>query len=152
MRSMIERIYNNRLYQSLIGKFPWMTQFIRFGFVGISNTLIGLAVYYLLAGPFAMNIQLSNAISFAVSVLNAYFWNTVWVFKKQRNDAPKSIGTPLKFFVSYGTTYLMSAVLLWLWTDVLGISKFLAPLISLLITVPVNFLLNKFWTFKGAKN
>jgi len=42
--------------------------------------------------------------------------------------------------------------LLWLWTDVIGISKFLAPLISLLITVPVNFLMNKFWTFKTVKN
>ncbi|MEA4888117.1 MAG: GtrA family protein [Clostridiaceae bacterium] len=149
---MTERIQNSRIYQTLTGKFPWMAQFIRFGFVGVSNTLIGLAVYYLLAGLFSMDIQLSNAISFVVSVLNAYIWNTVWVFKKQQDPSRKSIRTPLKFFISYGTTYLLSAVLLWLWTDVLGISKFLAPLISLLITVPVNFLLNKFWTFKAVRN
>ena len=32
--------------------------------------------------------------------------------------------------------------------DVMLISKFLAPIFTLFITVPINFILNKFWTFR----
>lgn len=32
-----------------------------------------------------------------------------------------------------------------------GISKFIAPLINLIISVPVNFIMNKMWAFKTEK-
>ena len=31
------------------------------------------------------------------------------------------------------------------------ISKYLAPLINLVVSIPVNFLMNKLWAFKGEK-
>ena len=31
-------------------------------------------------------------------------------------------------------------------------SKIIAPLITLLVTIPLNFLLNKYWTFKDTVN
>ena len=32
-----------------------------------------------------------------------------------------------------------------------GNSKFIAPLINLIISVPVNFIMNKMWAFKTEK-
>jgi putative flippase GtrA len=29
-----------------------------------------------------------------------------------------------------------------------GVSKLIAPILNLLVSVPVNFLLNKFWAFR----
>ncbi|MEG2931919.1 MAG: GtrA family protein [Ruthenibacterium sp.] len=29
-----------------------------------------------------------------------------------------------------------------------GVSEWIAPVINLVITIPLNFILNKFWTFK----
>ena len=55
----------------------------------------------------------------------------------------------LKTYVSYSFTGLfLCTALLVLWVQVLHISEFVAPLINLVVSVPVNFLINKFWAFK----
>lgn len=42
-------------------------------------------------------------------------------------------------------------VLLSLWIQVLHISEYIAPVINLVISVPVNFWINKFRAFKEEK-
>jgi len=96
-----------------------------------------------------MNPQLSYLIGFIITVLNAYFWNYVWVFKDKVNNKGSNKLAIVKFFALYVTTYLLGAGLLYVWLDVLHISKFIAPMISLLITIPTNFLVSKFWVFKS---
>jgi putative flippase GtrA len=53
-----------------------------------------------------------------------------------------------KTYLSYGATFLLSTVLLYLEVDVWQWSAVIAPVANLLITIPLNFLLNKFWAFK----
>lgn len=118
-------------------------QFIKFGIVGVSNTLIFLGVYYGLVF-LGLNYLLANLIGFVISVLNAYFWNSRYVFDAKG----KTIRRLLKVFVSYGFTLLVSTGLLFLLVDVIGVSHLIAPIINLIITIPMNFLLNKFWSFK----
>ncbi|MFT5874308.1 MAG: putative flippase GtrA [Clostridium sp.] len=119
-------------------------QFIKFGIVGVANTLIALLTYYILV-YFKFNYIIANTIGFIVSVINAYYWNNKFVFKKSDSNNVKTI---IKTFIAYGTTFLISTVLLIAMVDYLGISKIVAPIINLIITIPLNFLLNKFWTFK----
>ncbi len=119
-------------------------QFINFGIVGVSNTGIYLALYYVLLF-FNVDYIISYCISFVVSVLNAYYWNNRYVFKKQTKGHVKPF---LKTFCAYGSTFILSLGLLILMVDYMGISKTIAPVINLLITVPLNFLLNKLWAFK----
>ena len=40
---------------------------------------------------------------------------------------------------------------MYLWVDILNISNTIAPIITLIITVPYNYLLSKFWTFGVVK-
>ncbi len=81
-----------------------------------------------------------------ISVLNAYYWNNKYVFKGNApNNIPKKI---LKVYVSYGSTFLLSTFLLFLMVDVWSMSEYIAPLINLCITIPLNFILNKLWAFK----
>ena len=55
----------------------------------------------------------------------------------------------VKTFISYSFTGLfLSSVLLVLWVQVMHISEFVAPIINLLVTVPLNFIINKLWAFK----
>jgi putative flippase GtrA len=120
-------------------------QFIKFGIVGISNTLISLTIYYLLI-YFNLNYIIANTIGFVCSVINAYIWNSKYVFI---SDVERNIFRSfIKVFISYGFTFLLGTILLYLWVDVLNISKFLAPIINLFITIPLNFLLNKLWAMK----
>lgn len=59
----------------------------------------------------------------------------------------------IKTYISYSFTGLfLNNVLLILWVQIFHISELIAPVINLLISVPVNFLINKFWAFKKQRN
>ena len=136
----------------LLEKHPrWggLIQFVKFGIVGVSNTLIALGVYWVCFYLLNLHYQLSNLISFVVSVTNAYYWNSRYVFKSGRKrTAREHIKAYGKAFLSYGSTYLLSAGLLYLWVEKLHISEGIAPMINLLVTIPLNFILNKKWAFR----
>lgn len=124
--------------------FAW--QFIKFGIVGLSNTAISLAVYYLFVFISKDLYMLGNVAGFVVSVLNSFYWNNKYVFKTGgKGKLLKKLG---RTFVAYGGTFILSTVLLYLEVQVIGINEYLAPLINLCITIPLNFLINKFWAFK----
>ena len=129
-------------------KLGWMIQFVKFGIVGVSNTLISLAVYYACYYWLGLHYQLSNLLGFIISVTNAYYWNSRYVFRMGDHRTPlehvKAYG---KTVTAYGGTYLLGVALLWLLVDKLGVSAGIAQLINLLITIPLNFIINKFWTF-----
>ena len=43
---------------------------------------------------------------------------------------------------------VLNSVLLWFWNDHVGINENLSPIINLIIIIPLNFILNKFWVFE----
>lgn len=118
-------------------------QFIKFGIVGLTNTGIGLAIYYGLLW-LGINYLLSNSASWVISVLNAFYWNNKYVFKNESTW----LHSLLKTYVSYGFSFLLGSILLYVFVEWCGISEIFAPLLILIVTIPVNFLLNKFWTFR----
>lgn len=120
-------------------------QFIKFGIVGLSNTAISLGIYYLVIYVNKDLYLLGYSIGFIVSVLNAYYWNSKFVFEKKEIGTTKPL---IKTFISYGSTYLLGLVLIAIMVEKIGIIEQIAPLINLLITIPLNFILNKFWAFK----
>ena len=92
-------------------------QFIKFGIVGVTGTL------------------------------NAYYWNSKFVFKKEAKKSGKKKESLVKTYISYGMSFLLSSLLLYIQVNFLGISQTIAPIINVMITTPINYLMNKFWTF-----
>lgn len=45
----------------------------------------------------------------------------------------------------------MSNVLLWIEVAFFSVSKSIAPIVNLLVTIPLNFVINKLWTFKSEE-
>ena len=131
-------------------------QFTKFGIVGVSNTLIYYVLYIvsiLILRKFALfgaiDYLVAQIIAFILSVLWSFYWNNKVVFKIEEGEHRNLWKALLKTYVSYSFNGLfLSSALLVLWVDVLYISEFWAPIINLLISVPVNFLINKFWAFK----
>jgi putative flippase GtrA len=126
---------------------PYFIQFFKFGIVGLSNTIIGYTVYAILV-YLDFYYVLANAISFVVGIANSFFWNNKFVFK---NDGKRNIlFSFLKTFVSYAITGLiLTSLLLFLFVDILKLSRYYAFFLCLIVTVPSNFCLNKFWAFKN---
>ncbi|MBR3834626.1 MAG: GtrA family protein [Lachnospiraceae bacterium] len=141
-------------------KFEALMQFVRFGIVGVSNTLISYVLYsgslilFQKANVFSgLDYLVAQIIAFVLSVLWSFYWNNKMVFVKQDDEKRSLWKVLIKTYISYSFTGLfLSSMLLILWIDMLGISEFIAPLLNLIISVPVNFLINKFWAFKIDKN
>lgn len=126
-------------------------QFVKFGIVGVSNTLIAYVVFS--ACVFVeIHYLLANAIGFSVSVLNAYYWSDRYVFKKEIGEYRSAAWTLIKTYIAYGSTgLLLASILLYLYVEELHISEYIAQLLVLVVTIPLNFIINKFWSFKTKK-
>jgi len=123
-------------------------QFVKFGIVGFSNTLLSLAIYYLFIWINPALYQVGNAIGWTLGVLNSVFWNRKLVFKDSNERPLKILG---KSFLAYGGNFLLTIALLHVQIEWIGIPAAIAPLICLVFTVPLNFLANKFWAFRSFK-
>lgn len=125
-----------------------VVQFILFGLVGVSNTLISYLIYVLFV---SMNVHflIANGIGFIVSVLNSFYWNNRYVFINKTGKKRSGLVTLFKTFIAYGFTgILLNSLLLIVLVEKVQVSKYGAPLIVLLVTIPLNFIINKRWSFK----
>lgn len=120
-------------------------QFAKFALVGVLNNAIYLAIYYLFVFISPELYIIGYTVGFFVSVLNSYYWNNKYVFEKGEQGHLKTIS---KTYMAYGSTFVLSTILMFVMVEILGISRYHAPIINLTITIPLNFLINKFWTFK----
>lgn len=126
-------------------------QFIKFGIVGLSNTIISLGVYELCL-YLGVHYLLADPIGLVVSVVNAYYWNNRVVFGDgQKKPFGHHVRMYLKSLTAYGGTFVLNLLLLLLWVEIVGVPEWLAPFINLAITIPLNFLVNKYWTFGQKK-
>ena len=117
-------------------------RFIKFAIVGFGNLFVSLVTYYLLVF-FSINYQIANIGGFVTGSLNGYIWNKLWVFKENKQNMTSLV----KFYLTYLATWILSAMLLYIWIELMSISDKIAPVINVFITTPINYLLNKYWVF-----
>ena len=123
-------------------------QFVKFGLVGVSNTLISYIVY-LVGIASGLHYLTASILGFVISVVNSFYWNNRYVFARQEGETRSLWKSFCKTFIAYaGTGLILNNVLLILQVDILRWSKTIAPLVNLLITIPLNFILNKLWAFR----
>ena len=151
------------------GKWGPLVQFIKFGLVGVSNTAISygiemLCFYVLFAGcDFAgtlsllravgltgitgeqVNVVYTTLLSFFISVTNSFYWNSRYVFKS--GEQKHWFRAYLKTVACYGVTGLVIGPAIKLYLIGVGMPYWLASLSSLVVTIPLNFVLNKFWVY-----
>ena len=126
-------------------------QFIKFGVVGTSNTLIAYIIYSICVF-IGIHYLAANAAGFSISVLNAFYWSDRFVFKKGKGESRSTVWTLAKTYIAYGSTgLLLASMLLYFYVDKFHISEYIAQLLVLFLTIPLNFIINKFWSFKTNK-
>ena len=147
-------------------------QFIKFGLVGVSNTLISEAIYVIIV-LLKGNYLFASFMGFVISVLNAYYWSNKYVFKEDA-EGEKRVWWKvlLKTYVAYSWGFLVNLCLLILWIDILHISQYMDPVlrllahfniysfdaevigniiaegVNLILVIPMNFLINKYWAYR----
>lgn len=149
----IMRLILIKMFRLNISDSNWenLCQFVKFGIVGISNTLISYFVYIILI-TFKFHYLIASIGGFIISVINAFFWNNKYVFKPEDGEKRTLLGPFFKTFTSYaGTGLILNNILLVLWINIFNMHEMIGPIVNLFITIPLNFLLNKYWTFKETK-
>lgn len=126
-------------------------QFFKFGLVGLSNTAVSMGVYYVFLWLDPNLYMIGSVLGTILSIANAFIWNDLFVFTGNAKDFKSVMKRLGKTYISYGGTSLLSNVLLWLEVSLFAVSKVIAPVINLLITIPLNFVINKLWTFHKDK-
>lgn len=153
-------------------------QFIKFGLVGVSNTLVNY-IFYVIFVSIGVHYVIANALGFIISVLNAYFWGSRFVFKEDETKEKRIWWQVLlKTYASYTLGFVLNTLLLILWIDITNIgqyfgfvgdiigaissvfaflpasmtteeiSEIVAPILNMFVTVPINFAINKFWAYR----
>lgn len=140
-----QKLVDNKLIIYLVSKFPWLKQFLGFSFVGVINMVLSYVIYALFI-KLGVHHQISNQIAFWTSVLNGFILNKNFVFKSSKSKKTRSEG--IKYMAVYTFNWFLGIILLYLYIDVLKINSYLAPLISIPITIPMNYALNRFWVFR----
>lgn len=126
-----------------------LLQFLGFCLVGVSNTLLSYVVY-LAAISLGCHYLAASVLGFGISVINAFYWNNKYIFQPGAGEKRSILATFCKTVLSYaGTGLVLANLLLILWVEVLSLPQWLGPLLNLLVTIPLNFLLNKLWAFRG---
>ena len=132
-----------------------LVQFIKFGLIGATNTIISYVLNILVLlfmEPFAVSWDFiaGNIVAFVLSVLWSFYWNNKLVFTVKKGESRSIFKTLIKTYLAYGFTgIILNNVLSWIWINALSVSKYVAPLINLVISVPLNFVINKKWAFKN---
>lgn len=150
--TLIYRIFHKELTQEALDSF---LQFVKFGMIGVTNTLLSYLLYALSmlifdqAGWHAkFDYVAANGIAFVLSVLWSWAWNSHLVFRKRDGEHRVWWKTLLRTYIAYAFTgVFLNNVLSWLWIDVIRGPKMLAPALYLTLGVPVNFFMNKLWAY-----
>lgn len=152
-RVILKCFLGKRLTEDNFGK---ILQFIKFALVGVSNTAISYGIemlcYYVIFRSIQVGehtkIIVTTALAFVISVTNSYFWNNRYVFASGKKSAKEHIITYIKTFICYGITGLIISPALKLILSGVGVYYWLSALVSLIVTIPLNFIMNKLWAFK----
>jgi putative flippase GtrA len=129
----------------MLGRYrPLLGQLVRFGVVGVSNTLLTFALYTLLVKAFGVWYLPASAIGFAAGAVNGFLLNRSWTFRGHSGDALM----PLRWTIVQACGLGLDVALIYLWVHGLGVDELAAQALTIAIVVLLTFFVNRAWTFR----
>ena len=136
-------------------------QLIKYGIVGVMNTLVTIVVIFVCKAILNINPWLSNAIGYIAGVVNSFIWNKKWVFKSDNGYFFEA----MKFLVGFLPCYLIQLACVWLLTECTPLGDMtwtvcgftfggygVATLIGMVVYTLSNFFYNRHITFRQSSN
>ena len=141
-------------------------QFLKFAVVGVLNTVVDFLVFQLLNLTLGW-MYVAQVIGYSAGVLNSYFWNSRWTFRKEHKRSAREAAS---FLVVNLVSLCFSLGVLWACKNLLGITDAwvagwvpawlggfvkgdtVAKLIATPCAIVVNFIGNKLFVFRAQPN
>lgn len=125
-----------------------LVQFVKFGIVGGFNTIFTYVIVNVMFYVWGIHEQIGNITAFIITVFISYMANSRFVFRESAKEQSFLAGL-VKVYISYSITGIfLTAVLLYVESDILHIPLYIGTFANIFITVPINFILNKFWAYR----
>lgn len=121
-------------------------QAIKYGIVGVGNTLITMLVIAVMMKGFGCPEGLSNITGYVAGLLNSFVWNRQWTFQGSSAGWLKS---GARFTVAFAVCYLLQYGVVLFLNSHLAIDHYYNHLIGMAFYTVVNFIMNKFYAFKA---
>lgn len=131
--------------QNLNNKIGLLVQFVKFGLVGVSNTIITALVIWLLLKVLGVSDLPANISGYIAGLINSFIWNRRWTFESKS----KVKDTVFKFILTFVISYLLQLGVLYVLLHYLPVDAYWCHLLAMVVYTLVNFILNKFYTFKN---
>lgn len=125
-------------------KVQLLMQFVKFGIVGVSNTLLTFVTYTLLLKVFGVWYLAASAIGFALGAINGFLLNRRWTFAEHVGDS----FTPVRWTIVQGCGLGVNEGLLYLFVHDARLDKLLAQAFATAVVTVSTFFVNRAWTFR----
>ena len=97
--------------QDYLLKHEWIRQFLKFGIVGFSNTVLSYLLYLFFLYTFEKNHMfpnydyiVSSILTFFICSVWSFYWNNRVTFKKKNNEKRDFVKAYIKMVLSYSLT------------------------------------------------
>lgn len=137
-------------------------QLLKYGVIGVMNTLITLVSFYLLNTLVGVPYVAANVIAYVLGVINSFLWNRNWVFKTKKNFAREAVLFGAGFLLCWGLQLAVSGLLL----EVAGMKNLppdvipflpmekagqnIVMCVAMVVYTIANYIYNRFVTFKNT--
>jgi putative flippase GtrA len=121
-----------------------LVQFVKFGIVGISNTLLTFVVYTLLLKVFGVWYLAASAIGFVIGAVNGFLLNRRWTFAGHVGDSL----TPVRWAVVQSGGLGINLGLLYVFVHDASLDKLVAQALATVVVTVTTFFVNRAWTFR----
>jgi putative flippase GtrA len=136
-----------RWRQSSLGRYrsaPLIGQLIKYGVVGVTNTLVFLAAYAICVHVLDVWYIAASAIGYTLGSINGYVLNRHWTFRAGAMSHATSAG---RYTLVQLTAAIGNLGLLFVFVDGLGADRVVGQVIVIVIVQLLSFLAHRAWSF-----
>jgi putative flippase GtrA len=122
---------------------------IRFGLVGVANTVLGLGIIAGLDLGLSVQPPAANAVGYAIAMILSYALNRLFVFRQGK----QAKATLPKFVVAMALAFAVNQLMLLVTAKALGpapVMRLAAQFAGMVTYTTVNFVLCRYWVFRMA--
>lgn len=109
--------------------------------------MVNLATFALAIEFLGAGYRVAALAAFLIAVSNNFVWNRLWTFRAVHAAAHSQA---LRFLTVSTLAFGFSLGILELFVSFAGVNEIAAQALAVVIAMPLNFVLNKLWTFSGA--
>lgn len=118
-------------------------QLVKYVLIGILGLVVDFGTYWILT-DININVEIANMISSTCGIINNFFWNSYTNFKVHNRMFLRFIS----YFLVGQITTVFTTISLFIFATKLGFSHLIVKVIATIVATLLQFVLNKFVTFR----